>query len=160
MTRLTRALVIGAAISIPAGAIAEERAHPVCEAIVRPIELSAHSRHPWRNAPGIRLADDIAVCAYYQDEVPAGFSFSVSNDAQRREFDSARHSFNEVHAARDLGDAYYVRLAATAPFEPSWGLIVHDGARTYRVEGIPEAGNAAAAQKLAREMMERAMKVF
>lgn len=160
MTLPTRALAIGIALSIASVALAEERAHPTCDAIVKPDDLEAHSKHPWRNAPGIRLNGDVAVCAYYQQEVPAGLSLSVHEDPQRLEFEHARQFYKEAHDAKEMRDAYYVRLAATAPFEPSWGLIAHEGSRTYRIEGIPEAGDAETAKKMAREMLERALKVF
>jgi len=160
MRGLPPALLAGAALCFASISIAQERAHPACDAIVQPDELSAHSRHPWRSAPGIRLAGDVAVCAYYQDEVPAGLTLSVHEDPERQEFDNARTYFKDVQSASDLRDAYYVRLASTAPFEPSWGLVAHDGTRTYRIEGIPEAGDAAAARKMAREIIERMMRVF
>jgi hypothetical protein len=160
MRNLSRALLIGAAICITGAARAEERAHPACDAIVKPDELSEHSRHAWRGAPGIKLDGDIAVCAYYQDEVPAGLSLSVREDPERREFTNARQYFKDVREASDIHDAYYVRLASTDPFEPSWGLVAHEGSRTYRIEGVPEAGNADAARKIAREIIERTMKVF
>ncbi|HZP14168.1 MAG TPA: hypothetical protein VFB36_17255 [Nevskiaceae bacterium] len=158
MTRLWPALVAAAVWSTLAHA--DDRAHPACDAIVKPDDLSAHSRHPWRGAPGIRLPGDVAVCAYYQDEVPAGLTLAVHEDPERHEFNSARSYFRDVQNATDLRDAYYFRLASTAPFEPSWGLVVHDGKRTYRIEGIPEAGDADAARKIAREIIERTMKVF
>lgn len=158
MTKLWTALIAAAVLSTSAHA--DDRAHPACDAIVKPEDLSTHSRHPWRGAPGIRLPGDVAVCAYYQDEVPGGLSLSVHEDPERNEFTSARQYYKEVRDASDLRDAYYFRLASTAPFEPSWGLVAHDGKRTYRIEGVPEAGDAEAARKMAREIIERTMKVF
>ena len=160
MNRLRRGLFFCAAICIQSGANAEERGHPACDAIVKPDELSNHSHHAWRGAPGIKLRGDIAVCSYYQDEVPAGLTLSVHEDSERQEFTNARGYYKDVRDATDIRDAYYFRLAATDPFEPSWGLVAHDGSRTYRIEGIPEAGNPDAARKVAREIIERTMKVF
>ncbi len=115
---------------------------------------------PGAGAPGIGVPGDVAVCSYYQDEVPAGLTLAVHEDPERHEFSSARQYYRNVEDAKDLRDAYYFRLASTAPFEPSWGLVTHDGTRTYRIEGVPEAGDAEAARKIAREIIERTMRVF
>ena len=160
MKPLTRALLAGAAIFVQANAIAEERGHPTCDAIVQPDELETFSGHVWRGAPAIKLTGDIAVCAYYQAEAPAGLTLSVHEDPERQEFTNARQYYKDVQDAKDLRDAYYFRLASSAPFAPSWGLIAHEGKRTYRLEGVPEAGKADVARKMAREIIERTMKVF
>ena len=162
MRNLLRALLLAGAACGPCTAIADDAAaHPACDFLVRPDEISAYSGHSWRSAPGIRLNGDVAVCAYYQDEVPGGLSLSVHEDPEQHEFRNAREYYTHVQDADDVhAKAFYFRLASTAPFEPAWGMVLHAGNRTYRVEGVPEAGDAARARTTAREILQRTVKVF
>ncbi len=133
-----------------------------CDALVGPDVLSAHSGHAWRQGVPIYLQGDLIACNYYQEETLGGLSLAVRTDPEKRDFANARETFGrEVHPAAGLpGEAFFYRHQATAPFADSWGLMVHAGGRTYRLEGVPEAGNAEQAQKLAREIVERALTRF
>jgi hypothetical protein len=137
-------------------------AHVACDMLVAPDSLSAHSQHGWREGPPIMLRGDVVVCNYYQEQAPAGLSLSVRVDPEKHDYQNARELYGRTaQAAAGLpGEAFYFRHPATAPFAPSWGLVLHVGQRTYRVEGVPEAENAEEARTLAREMMERALKRF
>jgi hypothetical protein len=151
-------LVSVGALAAPAG----RSRLPACELLVAPDVLSAHSRHAWRLGAPLMLKGDIAVCNYYQEDVPAGLAVSVRHDPEKRDFENARELYGRhATAAPDLpGEAFFYRHPAAAPFAPSWGLVVHKGHRTFRVEGIPEADNAEQARQLAREIIERALARF
>ncbi len=162
MTPAARAALLGALLC---GSVAHaERlpAHAACDALVSPDQLSAHSQHPWRKGAPILLRGDVLVCNYYQDEAPAGLSLAVRDDPDKRDFGNARALYGAgAQAAANLGgEAFYFRYAATSPFAPFWGLVLHARGRTYRVEGIPEADNAAAARDIARDMIARTLKRF
>jgi len=105
---------------------------------------------------------DIAACNYYQDEVPAGLSLAVRDDPEKKDYENARETYaRELHDVDGLpGPAFSYRHRAAAPFADSWGFVVHADGRTYRVEGVPDAGNADEAQKVARGIVERALTKF
>jgi hypothetical protein len=132
---------------------------PLCGPLVRPDLLAAHSGQHWRPGSGIQLKGDTLACSYYQKDPPAGFSLSVRNDAQQNEFNAAIKTHERgLQSVSDLGDeAFFFRQASSEPFQPSWGLVVRAKKKTYRIEGVPEAGNADEARALARAIIERAM---
>ena len=157
---LRAAAIVGAIISSSASAA---NLHQLsCDALIGTDVLSAHSGHAWRQGKAIVLQGDLATCNYYQEEVPAGLSLGVRNDPERKDLQNARETFaRELQPAPGLpGEAFFYRHRALAPFADSWGLVVHSGGRTYRLEGVPEANNAEQAQKVARDIIERALTKF
>jgi endonuclease YncB( thermonuclease family) len=152
--------LLAALLAIPA--LAASGPHPECDPLVRPDQLSTHSRHPWKAGIGIWIPGDKLACNYYQDEAVAGLSLSVRPDAKKEEFQSARLRYaNTAQSVGGLGDeAFYFRLDASAPFQPSWGLVVYAKQQTYRLEGVPEAGKADAARGYARDLIVRTMQKF
>ena len=155
------ALLWTALSAVPASA-QQNRSHPLCDALVQPDQLAALSGHAWRSGQGIGLNNDKLVCNFYQDEAPAGLALSVRLDPQKREFNAAREL--HVRAAESVSgigdDAFYFRLASIEPFAPTWSLVVYANEETYRLEGVPEAGNAERARNYARELVLRVMKKF
>jgi hypothetical protein len=133
-----------------------------CDRLIQPNVLAQHSQHAWRRGAPIRLPNDLANCNYYQEEVPGGLSLAVRADPEGKEFRNAQE-MHAGHALEELGErhrAFYFRVAGSAPFQPSWGIIVHARSKTYHLEGVPEAGDAEAARRMAREIVLRTMKRF
>src|SRR5882724_12076206 len=149
-----------AALFITPAAAQQETRNPACDELVQPEQLAALSGHAWRSGPGISLGNDKLVCNYYEDDVPAGLSLLVHSDPRQQAFRAAQEL--RAHIAENvagLGDAAFIfRLASTEPFQPSWGLIVSANDETYRLEGVPEAGNPERARAFARELISRVMK--
>ena len=134
---------------------------PACDALVRPERIGAHSGHAWRAGPGLWIGGDKLACNYYQNDVPAGLLLSVRLDPQKQEYELAHQLFAQTAESVDgPGEAFYFRNNAQPPFQPSWGLVVHTGNQTYRLEGVPEAGDAQRARALALEIIERTLKKF
>ena len=151
-----------AAVLLSTAAMAQNDVNPACDVLVQPESLAALSGHAWRSGPGIMLNNDKLACNYYQDDIPAGLSLSVHVDPQQQEFKAAQQLHAQTaESISNLGDAaFYFRLASTEPFQPSCGLVVSANDKTYRLEGVPEAGNAERARAFARELLLRVMKKF
>ena len=150
-----------AALPVGAAHAQHDAPDPACDALVQPDRIAAHSGHGWHAGPGLWIGGDKLACNYYQDEVPAGLSLSVRPDPQKREYALAHQVYAQTAERADgPGEAFYFRYDAAPPFQPSWGLVVYAGSQTYRLEGVPEAGDAKRARVLALEIIERTLKKF
>lgn len=158
--RLLAVLLILACMPAQALRYQRQPAAP-CDALVEPRQLVELTGYAWLPGGGVWFPGDIMVCNYYPDETPLAFQLVVRPDGNGKDFRAAQARFGTAATPLgDLGQAFFYRVDSKEPFQPFWGVAARAKGRFYRVQGMPEAGDAAGAQKFLRSVLERAMQRF